>query len=217
MFFTAVFEILIFRLDRVLVCWVRGIIASMMGIFFNFAQGEFVRLRAYVTLVMPFMMAAGMPVWLGMIAAPFAVVCAGVVLERMICPAFYGVRADRRYARYPMRSSGIIREIVRGLIAACICRVGPDPIGGIGGRLSAECISPVWRPRDHSLIRRAGAGMKLLLCFGLRAPRSAACASGRRAVDNPSTSPSPLLFRPRNLGVHFLHSASALGGSAPGR
>ena len=55
----AVFEIFSFGAIVVLVVLGLGIIASMMGIF-NFAQGEFVLLGAYVTYAVH---AAGMPVW----------------------------------------------------------------------------------------------------------------------------------------------------------
>ena len=50
-------------------CWGLGIIASMMGIF-NFAQGEFVLLGAYITYHRA--QHSGLPVWLGMAIAPFA-------------------------------------------------------------------------------------------------------------------------------------------------
>ena len=67
--FIALFEILSFGAIVVLVVLGLGIIASMMGIF-NFAQGEFVLLGAYVTYLVH---GAGAPVAVGMVAAPFAV------------------------------------------------------------------------------------------------------------------------------------------------
>ena len=67
--FVALFEILSFGAIVVLVVLGLGIIASMMGIF-NFAQGEFVLLGAYVTYLV---YSAGLPVWLGMLAAPMSV------------------------------------------------------------------------------------------------------------------------------------------------
>src|SRR6266567_725814 len=81
----ALFEILSFGAIVVLVVLGLGVIASMMGIF-NFAQGEFVLLGAYVTYVVR---SAGAPVWLGMIAAPFVVGALGFVLERLIVRRFY--------------------------------------------------------------------------------------------------------------------------------
>ena len=55
--FVALFEILSFGAIVVLVVLGLGIIASMMGIF-NFAQGEFVLLGAYVTYIVH---SAGLP------------------------------------------------------------------------------------------------------------------------------------------------------------
>lgn len=80
----AVFEIASFGAIVVLVVLGLGIIASMMGIF-NFAQGEFVLLGAYVTYIVH---TAGLPVWLGMVAAPFVVGAIGFVLERLIVRRF---------------------------------------------------------------------------------------------------------------------------------
>ena len=67
--FVAAFEILSFGAIIVLIVLGLGIIASMMGIF-NFAQGEFVLLGAYITYLA---YAKGLPIWAGMVAAPFIV------------------------------------------------------------------------------------------------------------------------------------------------
>jgi branched-chain amino acid transport system permease protein len=75
----ALFEILSFGAIVVLVVLGLGVIASMMGIF-NFAQGEFVLLGAYVTYIVH---SAGLPVWLGMVAAPFVVGALGLVASGM--------------------------------------------------------------------------------------------------------------------------------------
>src|ERR1700704_6815410 len=121
--FIALFEILSFGAIVVLVVLGLGIIASMMGIF-NFAQGEFVLLGAYVTYAVH---AAGMPVWLGMIAAPFAVGALGFVLERLIVRRFYAAPIVAMLGTYALGL--IIREIVRGLIGGLYLSV-PAPIGG---------------------------------------------------------------------------------------
>jgi branched-chain amino acid transport system permease protein len=65
----ATFEVLSFGAIIVLVVLGLGMIAGMMGIF-NFAHGEFVRLGAYTTYIV---YSFGLPVWLGMVAAPFVV------------------------------------------------------------------------------------------------------------------------------------------------
>src|SRR6202035_1169435 len=119
----AVFEIFSFGAIVVLVVLVLGIIASMMGIF-NFAQGEFVLLGAYVIYAVH---AAGMPVWLGMIAAPFAGGALGFVLERLIVRRFYAPPIVAMLGTYALGL--IIREIVRGLIGGLYLSV-PEPIGG---------------------------------------------------------------------------------------
>ena len=93
--FIALFEIMSFGAIVVLVVLGLGIIASMMGIF-NFAQGEFVLLGAYITYLVH---SAGAPVWVGMAVAPFAV---GAL---RLCPGTPGGaailrRADCRDARH---------------------------------------------------------------------------------------------------------------------
>jgi len=120
---TALFEIMSFASIVVLVVLGLGIIASMMGIF-NFAQGEFVLLGAYVTYAVH---NAGLPVWLGMVAAPFAVGALGFVLERLIVRRFYGAPIVAMLGTYALGL--IIREIVRGLIGGLYLSV-PEPIGG---------------------------------------------------------------------------------------
>jgi branched-chain amino acid transport system permease protein len=121
--FIAVFEILSFGAIVVLVVLGLGIIASMMGIF-NFAQGEFVLLGAYVTYLA---YTAGLPIWLGMAAAPFLVGALGFVLERLIVRRFYAAPIVAMLGTYALGL--IIREIVRGLIGGLYISV-PEPIGG---------------------------------------------------------------------------------------
>jgi len=121
--FIALFEILSFGAIVVLVVLGLGIIASMMGIF-NFAQGEFVLLGAYVTYIVH---SAGAPVALGMVAAPFAVGALGFVLERVVVRRFYAAPIVAMLGTYALGL--IIREIVRGLIGGLYLSI-PEPIGG---------------------------------------------------------------------------------------
>jgi branched-chain amino acid transport system permease protein len=121
--FIAVFEILSFAAIVVLVVLGLGIIASMMGIF-NFAQGEFVLLGAYVTYLA---YTAGLPVWTGMVAAPFVVGALGFVLERLIVRRFYAAPIVAMLGTYALGL--IIREVVRGLIGGLYISI-PEPIGG---------------------------------------------------------------------------------------
>ena len=62
-----------------------AIIASLMGIF-NFAHGEFVLLGAYTTFLFQ---EAGLPVWAGMLVAPFVVGAFGLFLEATVIRRFY--------------------------------------------------------------------------------------------------------------------------------
>jgi branched-chain amino acid transport system permease protein len=121
--FIALFEILSFGAIVVLVVLGLGVIASMMGIF-NFAQGEFVLLGAYITYLVH---TAGLPVWLGMAAAPIAVGALGFVLERLIVRRFYAAPIVAMLGTYALGL--IIRESVRGLIGGLYLSV-PEPIGG---------------------------------------------------------------------------------------
>ena len=122
----ALFEIISFGAIVVLVVLGLGIIASMMGIF-NFAQGEFVLLGAYITYVV---YSAGAPVWLGMAIAPFAVGALGFVLERLVVRRFYAAPIVAMLGTYALGL--IIREIVRGLIGGLYISI-PEPIGGSVG------------------------------------------------------------------------------------
>jgi branched-chain amino acid transport system permease protein len=121
--FIALFEILSFGAIVVLVVLGLGIIASMMGIF-NFAQGEFVLLGAYITYLVH---SAGLPVAVGMVAAPFAVGALGLVLERLVVRRFYAAPIVAMLGTYALGL--IIRESVRGLIGGLYISV-PEPIGG---------------------------------------------------------------------------------------
>src|ERR1700746_468191 len=132
--FAAVFEIVSFGAIIVLVVLGLGIIASMMGIF-NFAQGEFVLLGAYVTYLA---YAHGAPVWVGMVAAPFLVGALGFVLEALIIRRFYAAPIVAMLGTYALGL--VIRESVRGLIGGLYISV-PEPIVGsliIGGVLVSK-------------------------------------------------------------------------------
>src|ERR1700676_1896388 len=163
---TAVFEILSFGAIVVLVVLGLGVIASMMGIF-NFAQGEFVLLGAYVTYVVH---SAGLPVWLGMVAAPFVVGALGFVLERLIVRRFYAAPIVAMLGTYALGL--IIREIVRGLIGGLYISV-PEPIGGSVGFGAMQFSS--WRLVIILITALVMAGRYLLparTAFGLRIPAS---------------------------------------------
>ena len=135
---TAVFEILSFGAIIVLVVLGLGIIASMMGIF-NFAHGEFVLLGAYTTYLF---YASGLPVWLGMVAAPIvARRVVGFVLERLVIRRFYAAPIVAMLGTYALGL--IIRETVRGADRRALpCRAGA---ASSAPSSSAACSFRKWR------------------------------------------------------------------------
>ena len=189
----AIFEIASFGAIVVLVVLGLGIIASMMGIF-NFAQGEFVLLGAYVTYIVH---AAGAPVWLGMLAAPFAVGALGFVLERLIVRRFYAAPIVAMLGTYALGL--IIREIVRGLIGGLYLSV-PEPIGG-SVTLGSMHFS-TWRLIVIIITALVMLGSYLLLArtaFGLRI---------RASLENPS------LARASGISTNAIYGATFAFGAA---
>lgn len=189
----AIFEIASFGAIVVLVVLGLGIIASMMGIF-NFAQGEFVVLGAYVTYIVH---AAGAPVWIGMLAAPFAVGALGFVLERLIVRRFYAAPIVAMLGTYALGL--IIREVVRGLIGGLYLSV-PEPIGGsvtIGNMHFSA-----WRLVIIVVTALVMLGSYLLLArtaFGLRI---------RASLENPS------LARASGISTNAIYGATFAFGAA---
>jgi branched-chain amino acid transport system permease protein len=189
----AVFEIASFGAIVVLVVLGLGIIASMMGIF-NFAQGEFVLLGAYVTYVAHRL---GLPVWVGMVAAPFIVGAIGFVLERTIVRRFYLVPIVAMLGTYALGL--IIREIVRGLIGGLYISV-PEPIGG-SITLGTMNFSS-WRLTIIVITALVIAGTYLLIArtaFGLRV---------RASLENPA------LARASGISTNAIYGATFAFGAA---
>jgi len=118
------FDILSFSCIMVLIVSGLAIIASLMGIF-NFAHGEFVLLGAYTTYLFQ---EAGLPVWAGMLVAPFFVGAFGLFLEATIIRRFYNAAIVAMLATYAIGL--IVREIVRPLIGGRFWRV-TEPIPGL--------------------------------------------------------------------------------------
>lgn len=191
--FVALFEILSFGAIVVLVVLGLGIIASMMGIF-NFAQGEFVLLGAYVTYLV---YSAGLPVWLGMLAAPFVVGTLGFVLERTIVRRFYAAPIVAMLGTYALGL--IIREIVRGLIGGLYLSV-PEPLGG-SVNIGAMHFS-TWRLVIILITALVMVGSYLLLsrtAFGLRI---------RASLENPA------LARASGISTNAIYGATFAFGAA---
>ncbi|MDH4390215.1 MAG: branched-chain amino acid ABC transporter permease [Aquabacterium sp.] len=130
------FDIAAFTAVMVLIVLGLGVIASMMGIF-NFAHGEFVLLGAYVVFLCN---EAGLPGWMGLLAAPVVVGLIGLVLEATIIRRFYSSPIVAMLGTYAIGL--IIREWVRGLLGG-LYKTVPEPLQGFVtmGALSFS----VWR------------------------------------------------------------------------
>jgi branched-chain amino acid transport system permease protein len=192
----ALFEIISFGAIVVLVVLGLGIIASMMGIF-NFAQGEFVLLGAYITYVVH---SAGAPVWLGMAVAPFAVGALGFVLERLVVRRFYAAPIVAMLGTYALGL--IIREIVRGLIGGLYISV-PEPIGGSVGFGAMQFSS--WRLVIIVITAMVMVASYLMLsrtAFGLRI---------RASLENPALARASGISTNAIYGVTFAFGAALAG------
>jgi urea transport system permease protein len=194
--FAAAFEILSFGAIIVMVVLGLGIIASMMGIF-NFAQGEFVLLGAYVTYLA---YSRGLPIWMGMAAAPFLVGVLGFLLEALIIRRFYEAPIVAMLGTYALGL--IIRESVRGLIGGFYLTV-PEPIGGsidIGNmHLSA------WRFTIIVVTLLVMGACYLVLArtsFGLRV---------RATLENPALARASGISTPLIYGATFAMGAALAG------
>jgi branched-chain amino acid transport system permease protein len=132
----AAFEILSFGSVVMLVVLGMGLIASMMGVF-NFAQGEFVLLGAYVTWLVH---STGAPVWLGMALAPVAVGLLGLAVEALVVRRLYATPIAAMLATYALGL--MLREGVRALIGGQYLAV-PAPVDGTVAIAGASL--PAWR------------------------------------------------------------------------
>jgi branched-chain amino acid transport system permease protein len=194
--FAAAFEILSFGAIIILVVLGLGIIASMMGIF-NFAQGEFVLLGGYVTYLA---YSHGLPIWLGMLAAPILVGALGFGLEALIIRRFYAAPIVAMLGTYALGL--IIRESVRGLIGGFYITV-PEPIGGsidIGTvhlsawRFTIIVITTVVMIASYLLLSRTS--------FGLRV---------RATLENPALARASGISTPMIYGTTFAFGAALAG------
>jgi branched-chain amino acid transport system permease protein len=194
----AIFEILSFGAIIVLVVLGLGIIASMMGIF-NFAHGEFVLLGAYTTYLV---YSWGLPVWLGMLAAPIVLAVIGLILEKLVIRRFYAMPIVAMLGTYALGI--IIREGVRTLIGGLYISI-PAPLVAsitIGGVHLAE-----WRIAIIVITTGVMLGSYLLLTytsFGLRV---------RAALENPALARASGISTRRIYAISFAFG-SALAGLA---
>jgi len=168
----------------------------MMGIF-NFAQGEFVLLGAYITYLA---YSHGLPVWTGMVAAPFLVGALGFILEALIIRRFYAAPIVAMLGTYALGL--IIRESVRGLIGGLYLSV-PEPVGGSIGFGSVHVSA--WRFVIIVITLLVMVGCYLLLSrtsFGLRI---------RATLENPALARASGISTASMYGTTFAFGAALAG------
>lgn len=117
------FDLLAFTSVMVLIVLGLGVIASMMGIF-NFAHGEFVLLGAYTLFLVQ---EAGLPSWVGILAAPIVLAGVGLILERLVIRRFYAAPIIAMLGTFALGL--VIREIVRGLLGGHYKSIS-EPLAG---------------------------------------------------------------------------------------
>ena len=195
-----VFDVLAYSAIFILVVMGLGVIASMMGIF-NFAHGEFVLLGAYTVYLFQ---ERGLPVWAGMLAAPFAVAVVGLLLERTVIRRFYAAPVAAMLGTYAIGLS--LREGVRGLLAGQFYSVIAPLVGSFDlGDISVS----KWRAAVILLTLLVMVGSWLLLTrtrFGLQV---------RATLENPALARASGISTDKVYAATFSFGA-ALAGLAGG-
>ncbi|MGY6633007.1 MAG: branched-chain amino acid ABC transporter permease [Alkalilacustris sp.] len=123
------FNTVAFAAILVLVVAGLAIIASLMGIF-NLGHGELVLLGAFTVYMFREL---GLPVWTGMLAAPFLVALVGLFIEATVIRRLYTNPVVAMLATFAIGL--IIRELVRSAIGGQNYSID-EPIGGsftVGG------------------------------------------------------------------------------------
>ena len=161
---------------------------------FNFAHGELVLLGAFTVFIVH---DAGLNIWWGIVAAPFAVGLLGLVLERSIIRRFYRSPVVAMLGTYAIGL--VIREIVRGVLGGQYKPV-PEPWGGsylVGGLEFS-----VWR----SFV--IGASLAVIAASWLFLTRTAVGLRIRGALEN------PMLARACGISTSRLYSLTFAFGAA---
>jgi branched-chain amino acid transport system permease protein len=173
-----------------------GVIASMMGIF-NFAHGEFVMLGAYTVYISH---EGGLPVWMGIIAAPFVLALFGALLEKAIIRRFYAAPIIAMLGTYAI--SLIIRETVRGLLGGHYKSI-PEPLSG------AFTIGDL----DFSIWRTVIVAVTLLviLLSWLLLSRTSIGLQIRGSLENPALARSCGIATPKLYSLTFAFGSGLAG------
>jgi len=195
-----VFDVLAYSAIFVLVVLGLGVIASMMGIF-NFAHGEFVLLGAYTVYTLA---QQGIPVWIGILAAPLAVAIVGLILERFVIRRFYAAPIVAMLGTYAIALA--LREGVRMLLGGQFYNVVAPLVGSYS---IADVSISKWRTAVIFITALIMLGCYFLLTrtsFGLQV---------RASLENPTLARASGISTGRVYAATFAFGA-ALAGLAGG-
>lgn len=215
-----IFDVMAFASIMVLVVSGLAVIASLMGIF-NLGHGEFVLLGAYTVFLFR---EWGLPIWLGMMVAPFVVGAFGAGVERTVIRRLYAQPVIAMLATYAIGL--IIREIVRGLIGGQYYAIeeplsGSFQLGGISFSVwrtviifaTVATMIAAWtfltRSRIGLQIRGALENPALARASGVSTPKlySVTFAMGAALAGLAGALMVPLFSLSADLGVRFLVQA----------
>src|SRR6056297_3586694 len=191
-----IFDVAAFASIMVLVVSGLAVIASLMGIF-NLGHGEFVLLGAYTVYVFR---EWGLPIFLGMLAAPFVVGAFGAVVERGVIRRLYAQPVIAMLATYAIGL--IIREIVRGLIGGQYYAI-EEPIPGAFQVLGLSF--SIWR----LVIIVATVGV--MIAAWLFLTRSTLGLQIRGALENPALARASGISTTRLYALTFAFGAALAG------
>ena len=187
------FDVLAYSAIFVLVVLGLGVIASMMGIF-NFAHGEFVLLGAYTVYLVT---EQGLPAWVGMLAAPFAVALVGLILERVVIRRFYAAPIVAMLGTYAIAL--VLREGVRMLLGGQFFNVVAPLVASFS---IGDVLISKWRTAVIVITALVMVGSYLLLTrtrFGLQV---------RASLENPA------LARASGISIGRIYTATFTFGAA---
>ena len=190
------FDIAAFASIMVLVVSGLAVIASLMGIF-NLGHGEFVLLGAYTVYLFR---EWGLPIWLGMLVAPFVVGAFGAAVERSVIRRLYAQPIIAMLATFAIGL--IIREIVRGLIGGQYYAI-EEPIPGafsVGGLNFS-----IWR--TVIIVSTLG----VMVAAWLFLTRSATGLQIRGALENPALARASGVSTDRLYALTFALGAALAG------
>ncbi len=194
--FNIAFDLLSFSAIIILIVLGLGVIASMMGIF-NFAHGEFLLLGAFTVYLFH---RSGMPVWLGMVAAPFFLAILGYVLERTVIHRFYRAPVTAMLGTYALGLA--LRETVRGLIGGNY-HVVPEPL--VGAFVVGDLSLSKWRA-TIILVTAVIVGCSYLLLT-----RTSLGLQIRASLENPSLARASGVSTSRLYAFTFAFGAALAG------